>query len=264
LTLVTTLDAGRQPNWDCAQNARELSLAPADWRAAMKLLFIEDNRDILANVYQYFEALGYEVDSATDGVSGLALATSRKFDVIVLDLRLPRLDGVEVCRQLRQVYRCYTPVLMLTARSSLEEKIDGFDSGADDYMLKPFELPELDARLKALARRGRGTQAAALRYADVVLDLETREARRAGRRIALSPIGFTILATLLRAAPAFVSKADLEREIWGKDPPETDALRSHVYALRKAIDKPFQQPLLHTLHGVGYRLMLPDEPQLQA
>jgi DNA-binding response OmpR family regulator len=236
----------------------------ADWQPAMKLLFIEDNRDILANVYQYFEALGYEVDSATDGVSGLALAVSRNFDVIVLDLRLPRLDGLEVCRQLRKVHRCYTPVLMLTARASLDEKIEGFDSGADDYMLKPFELPELDARLKALARRARGTQVTRLSYADIALDLETHEARRAGRLVALSPIGFTILATLLRAAPAFVSKSDLEREIWGKDPPETDALRSHVYALRKAIDKPFQQPLLHTLHGVGYRLMVPDESEAQA
>lgn len=229
----------------------------------MKLLFIEDNRDILANVYQYFEPLGYEVDSATDGASGLALATSAKFDVIVLDLRLPRLDGLEVCRQLRKVHRCYTPVLMLTARSALEEKIDGFDSGADDYMVKPFELPELDARLKALVRRARGTQATTLQYADIVLNPETHEARRGGRQLALSPTGFTILAKLLAAAPAFVSKADLEREIWGKDPPETDALRSHVYALRKSIDKPFQQPLLHTLHGVGYRLASPDESPLQ-
>ena len=229
----------------------------------MKLLFIEDNRDILANVYQYFEALGYKVDSATDGVAGLTLAASQEFDVVVLDLRLPRLDGLEVCRQLRKVHRCYTPVLMLTARSSLEEKIDGFDSGADDYMLKPFELPELDARLKALARRARGPQATTLRYADIVLDLEMHEARRAGRRVDLSPIGFRILAKLLKAAPAFVSKSDLERDIWEDDLPETDALRSHVYALRKAIDKPFQLPLLHTLHGVGYRLKVPDDSEEQ-
>lgn len=230
----------------------------------MKLLFIEDNRDILANVYQYFEALGYEVDSATDGVSGLALAASQTFDVIVLDLRLPRLDGLEVCRQLRKVHQCYTPVLMLTARSRLEEKIDGFDSGADDYMLKPFELPELDARLKALARRARGPQATTLRYADIVLDIETHEARRGGRRLELSPIAFRMLTLLLKAAPAFVSKSDLEREIWGNDLPETDALRSHVYALRKTIDKPFQRPVLHTLHGVGYRLMLSDEADEKA
>ncbi len=224
----------------------------------MRLLFIEDNRDILANVYQYFEALGYEVDSAVDGVSGLTLAASVEFDVIVLDLRLPRLDGLEVCRQLRQVHRCSTPVLMLTARSSLEEKIDGFDSGADDYMLKPFELPELDARLKALVRRARGPQVTTLRYADIVLDPEMHEVRRAGRRVELSPIGFRMLAFLLKAAPRLVSKSDLEREIWGDDSPETDALRSHVYALRQAIDKPYQVPLLHTLHGVGYRLMLAD------
>ena len=225
----------------------------------MKLLFIEDNRDILANVYQYFEALGYELDSAIDGVAGLALAACQEFDVIVLDLRLPRLDGLEVCRQLREIHHCYTPVLMLTARSALEDKIDGFDSGADDYMLKPFELPELDARLKALARRARGPRATTLRYADIVLDLEMHEARRAGRRLELSPISFKMLAQLLRSAPAFVSKAELERDIWGEDSPESDALRSHVYALRKAIDKPFHVPLLHTLHGVGYRLVLPDE-----
>lgn len=229
----------------------------------MRLLFIEDNRDILANVYQYFEPLGYTVDSAIDGVAGLALAASQQFDVIVLDLRLPRLDGLEVCRQLRKVHRCYTPVLMLTARSSLEEKIDGFDSGADDYMLKPFELPELDARLKALARRARGPQATTLNYADIVLDVELHEARRAGRRVELSPIGFRLLELLLRAAPAFVSKSDLECAIWGDDLPETDALRSHVYALRKAIDRPFQLPLLHTLHGVGYRLMVPDDSEEQ-
>jgi len=225
----------------------------------MHVLIIEDNRDILANLYQYFEALGHRVDSATDGLSGLILATHQDFDVIVLDLRLPRMDGLDLCQRLRQVHHRHTPVLMLTARDALEDKIVGFESGADDYMVKPFELPELDARLKALVRRAQGLQrVAVLHYADLTLDLETYEAYRGGRRLELPPIGFRLLALLMKAAPKVVSKLAMEREIWGDGPPETDALRSHVYALRQALDKPYPVPLLHTVHGVGYKLMRPD------
>lgn len=235
------------------------SVTTRDCEMPMHVLIIEDNRDILANLYQYFEALGYRVDSATDGLSGLALATHEDFDVIVLDLRLPRLDGLDLCQRLRQVHRRNTPVLMLTARDALEDKIAGFESGADDYMVKPFELSELDARLKALVRRAQGLQhSAVLQYADVTLDLETYEAYRGGHRLDLPPIGFRILAVLMKAAPRVVAKLALEREIWGDEPPETDALRSHVYALRQALDKPYSVSLLHTVHGVGYKLMRPD------
>lgn len=224
------------------------------------VLVIEDNHDIAQMVCDFLEDSGYLVDYAGDGVSGLHLAVSQSFDAIVLDLMLPGLDGLEVCRKLRQEAGKDTPVLMLTARDTLDDKIAGLDAGADDYLVKPFDVRELDARLRAMIRRFSGRIVnEVLELGDLKVDTGTMEVERAGTRISVTPIAFTILLTLLKASPRVVSRRDLERAVWGDVAPDSDALRSHLYTLRKAIDKPFGSPLVHTVAGRGYRLAQTDD-----
>lgn len=226
----------------------------------MRILVVEDNPDILANLYGFLEPRGYAVDSARTGYAGLAIAAENSYDVIVLDVMLPGLNGVELCHKLRAELRIATPILMLTARDSLADKAAGFDSGADDYLVKPFSLAELDMRLRALVRRAEGRHEASreLRFGPLVFDPELQQAARDGVRITLTRTGYVLLRHLLAAAPRIVSRDALEQAVWGDDRPESDALRTHIHALRQAIDKPFDVPLLHTVAGVGYRLALPD------
>lgn len=227
--------------------------------ANASVLLIEDNADIAEMVGSYLEDAGYRVDFAADGVTGLHLAVVNDFDVIVLDLMLPGMDGLTLCQKLRGEARRQTPLLMLTARDTQQDKIAGLDAGADDYLVKPFDIRELEARVRALLRRGRGQVAAeVLQVADLALDTGTLEVSRAGQRVALTPIGLKILTTLMRASPRVVSRDDLELAVWGDVLPDSDTLRSHLYTLRKAIDKPFDKALLHTLHGAGYRIADPD------
>jgi DNA-binding response OmpR family regulator len=226
----------------------------------MHVLVIEDNPDIIANLFGFFEPLGYTLDVARNGSSGLNLAVQNAYDVIVLDLSLPGLDGVEVCRRLREDHHNPVPVLMLTARDTEHDKVTGFCAGADDYLVKPYSLRELDARLKALVRRASNEQVRhTLAYDEIRLDTRTGTATRAGKTIALTPTAYKILLTLLRHAPRLVSREALEREIWGDNPPESDALRTHIHALRQALDKPFARPMLITRPGAGFRLAAADE-----
>lgn len=220
----------------------------------MYLLLIEDNPDLVENLIEFFESRGHIVDTAYNGLSGLQFALDNKYDVIVLDLMLPGMDGLEVCSRLRRDGRT-TPVLMLTARDTLDNKLEGFDSGADDYLVKPFAMPELEARLTALARRGRGelTQQQ-LSVEDLHFDPDTLRVERDGRRIVLAPIPLKILALLIRRSPGVVSREEIEREIWGDNLPDSDTLRAHLYTLRNTIDRGFDTPLLHTVRGVGYQL----------
>jgi DNA-binding response OmpR family regulator len=173
----------------------------------------------------------------------------------VLDLMLPRMDGVEVCRRLRAEAKKSTPVLMLTARDTLADKVTGLDAGADDYLVKPFAIQELEARVRALIRRDRRqVSAEVLRIADLVLDTASLRVSRAGNELQLSPIGLRLLTILMRESPRVVTRRDIEREIWGDGLPDSDTLRSHLYNLRKVIDRPFQKPLLHTVQTAGYRI----------
>ena len=220
----------------------------------MHLLLIEDHRDIAANIAEYFEARGDTVDYAADGDSGLATALGGNYDAIVLDLMLPGLDGLSLCRKLRQSGRSAVPILMLTAKDLLADKIEGFDAGADDYLVKPFSLAELDARLKALLRRGNHQEPRTLSVGDLRFDLDTLEAERGGERLKLNPTTRRILVMLMQNANRVVARAELERELWGEQPPEGDFLRAHMHALRAAIDKNFPVKLLQTVHGIGYRL----------
>jgi DNA-binding response OmpR family regulator len=229
--------------------------APPDDARQSSLLLIEDHRDIAESILDFLELRGYEVDYAADGVTGLHLAVTNTYDVIVLDVMLPGIDGLTVCRKIREEARRDTPILMLTARDTLEDKITGLDAGADDYLVKPFEIRELEARLRSMVRRHRGATARELHtIGDLTLDLATLKVTRAGRALSLTPIGLKLLTMLARASPRVVSRNDLEREVWGDVPPDSDALRSHLYSLRKAIDRPFDHPLLHTVAAAGYRL----------
>ena len=225
----------------------------------VKLLLIEDHQDIAEMVYAFLEDRGYTVDHAADGVTGLHLAVTEEYDVIVLDLMLPGMDGIDLCQRLRKDARRDTPLLMLTARDTLEDKLTGLDAGADDYLVKPFAVQELEARVRALVRRGQGKLTAErLQIGDLTMDTATLEVRRAGQTLTLTPIGLKLLAALMRASPRVVSRQELEREVWGDVLPDSDTLRSHLYNLRKIVDKPYEKPLLHTLHGSGYKMIAPD------
>ncbi|HET6586747.1 MAG TPA: response regulator transcription factor [Oleiagrimonas sp.] len=224
----------------------------------MHVLVIEDNNDLATNIGDYLEDRGHVADFAGDGVTGLHLAVVHDFDVIVLDLTLPGMDGLEVARKLRQEARKQTPILMLTARDALEQKITGFESGADDYMTKPFALQELGVRLEVLARRGKGPQSRVLKVADLTYNLDTLTVMRGGKSIQLNPIGLKLLQALMDASPSVVTRQDLEQKVWGEELPDSDSLRVHIHGLRAAIDKPFDKPLIHTRHGIGYRMVDPD------
>ncbi|MGH8333096.1 MAG: response regulator transcription factor [Pseudomonas fluorescens] len=224
----------------------------------MQILIIEDNPDIVANLYEYFEPLGHELDNARTGHGGLARVAQQRYDVIVLDGMLPGLDGLDVCRRLRAEQQCNTPILMLTARDTVHDKVKGLQAGADDYLVKPYSLIELEARLHALVRRSGALRTdQVLRFGDLEFDPGIVEVRRAGHRIELTPFGYKMLLALLRAAPSLVPREELEQALWKGDPPLSDALRSHIHALRQAIDRSFPQlpPMLITVPGIGYRLV---------
>lgn len=226
----------------------------------MRLLIIEDNPDILANLYGFFEPLGYALDNSRDGVNGLRMAESTNYDCVILDIMLPGISGVQVCRNLREKARSSIPILMLTARDTLEDKVTGFDAGADDYLIKPFSLIELEARVKALIRRSKPAHyGGAIQFGPLRLNSDTREVFRNEYPIALTPIGYQILETLMRAAPSIVSKEELEHEIWQESPPDSDAMRTHIHLLRQSIDKPFDSSMLQTVRSIGYRLVNPDD-----
>ena len=223
---------------------------------SMYLLIIEDNPDIVANLYGFLETQGFTLDVAYSGTAGLERARSTHYDAIILDLELPGLDGVEVCRQLRRVARKATPVLMLTARDTVKDKLVGFEVGADDYLVKPYSLVELEARILALVRRARNeTVEYILEFGELRFDLSRGEAARAGRKLNLTPVGYKLLEVLMRHAPAIVPREVIQREIWGDDLPDSDALRTHIHALRLAMDRPFIYPMLVTLPGSGYKLV---------
>ncbi len=220
----------------------------------MKLLVVEDNRDIAENIADYFEPLGHHLDFAYNGEQGLNLALADEFDVIVLDVMMPRMDGMSVCQHLRAA-KNNTPVIMLTAKDQLNDKLQGFEVGADDYLVKPFSVKELEARLLALIKRQhQSDQDKVFAVADLQFDPNTLQATRAGIPLTLNPIQRKLLHYLLQQSPNVVPREKLEEIVWDDMPPEKDILRTHIYSLRNAVDKPFATKLLHTVHGVGYRL----------
>ena len=223
----------------------------------MKILVIEDDADIASNIGQYFEDKGHQLDFAFNGAHGLALATAERFDLIILDLMLPGKDGITVCREFREQTRHDTPILMLTARDTLDDKICGFEAGTDDYLVKPFSLRELEVRVLALTRRGQSKlRSAVIMIDNLELNQDTMQVSRANQSIKLKPKAFRILSYLMQHADRVISRQELIDHIWPTDPPQGDPLRVHIHSLRQKIDKPFDNELIHTVHGVGYRIWI--------
>lgn len=224
-----------------------------------RLLLVEDHKNLAQAIGAYFESSGFTMDYAYDGLCALHLATTQRYDALILDVTLPGINGLEICRRLRWDAHLSTPILMLTARDQLQDKLSGFQQGADDYLVKPFDMPELEARVIALIRRERGElDEAVYKIHDLSLDTRTMQVMRKGQIIHLSPTGLRILRILMRESPYLVTREQLEQELWGELTPDSDTLRSHLYKLRKAIDKPFEHPLLETQQGVGFRLIAPE------
>ncbi|WP_417455654.1 response regulator transcription factor [Kordiimonas sp.] len=219
-----------------------------------RVLIVEDNHAIAEQLYDYLSERQFVVDYADTGRRALALVDEHDFDVVVLDLMLPDADGVDLCAQLKAKARVNMPVLMLTARDSLADKGLGFAAGADDYLTKPFELAEVAMRCSALARRHQLHKSSTLTIGDLVIDTGQRQVTRMGQPVELSATDYAILKALADAYPNAVSRHELVIKVWGDDFPDSDALRSHIYTLRKAVDKAFDHAMIKTIHGVGFKL----------
>lgn len=227
---------------------------------ALNVLIIEDNAALAANIYDYLEACGHHPDAAPDGESGLGLLAINQYDVVVLDWMMPRMDGMTMLARLRAL-KSATPVIVVTAKDQLENKLQGFQTGADDYIVKPVALPELEIRLRVLAQRARGAQEAQhiLQVADLRFDLGTLEVTRAGKLLAMTPVRRQLLEALMRKSPAVVRREELETLIWQDNVPDNDVLRSHMHMLRKSVDGNSARKLIKTVAGSGYRLCASDE-----
>lgn len=224
----------------------------------MQILVADDDIDILTTIADQLQLQGFSVDCATQGRQVLELAANNHYDVMVLDVMMPGGDGLTACRQLRQS-GCRTPVLFLTARDTLDDKISGFEAGADDYLVKPFAIAELQCRIQALSKRTSHQKISRLTLGDLAMDLDQGSASRAGQVLKLNPLQFKLLRYLLIKAPDVVTRQQLEHELWRDSPPDSDALRSHLYQLRRIIDKPFAAPMLENVRGMGYRLQDPHK-----
>lgn len=220
----------------------------------LRILVIEDHLALRRDIAALLESHGHRVDFAADGRTGLQLALAEPPDVAVLDLNLPGMDGLRVCAALRAQADRHVPVLMLTARDTIDDKLKGFEAGADDYLVKPFAGEELVARCLALARRHRVGEPYVLRIGSLAIDRRSGEVRRHERVLALQQTPYRILLALAEAWPRALTKSELIQRLWGDDAPPSDPLRSHLYLLRQALDKPFDVPMLATVHGVGFKL----------
>ncbi len=224
----------------------------------MRVLVIEDDPVIGANVCDYLQSVGFETRYAPDGLVGMTLAERERPDVVVLDLNLPGIDGIDWCRRLRAGALGATPVLMLTARDSLDSKRAGFEAGADDYLVKPFVLDELAMRLHALARRANGRAAPVRAIGSLRLEHDARRVRVGETGVRLTPRSFQLIELLMSAPDRVFSRPDLELAIWGDDPPGADALRALVAQTRRAFAEAAGVDPIENLHGHGYRIRPPD------
>lgn len=225
---------------------------------SLSVLIVEDNLALAANMFDYLEACGHTPDAAPDGKSAIRLLVENRYDVIVLDWMMPRMDGISLLRHLRKEMNNPVPVMLLTAKDQLNDKLEGFESGADDYIVKPLALPELEIRLRVLAARNhtRTDRRQILEIADLRFDLGTQSVTRDGMPLPFSPIRRTLLEVLMRNSPHVVTRTQLESLIWGDSVPDGDLLRSHIHLLRKTIDgeRAAGHKLLHTVQGIGFRL----------
>ncbi len=228
---------------------------------SLSVLLVEDQLNIARNISDYMEAKGHVFDFANQGQQGLDLALENHYDVVILDLNLPIMDGLEVCQKLREKSSRHIAILMLTARDSIEDKVSGFTVGADDYLTKPFSLQELEVRCMALSRRYLVQTNDTLTIGPLSLDRKRKQAKRNDQLLDLHTMGYRILTILAEEYPQVVSRSALSQKLWGDEPTESDAMRSHIYQLRGVLDKPFDYPLLKTVHGVGFTLDVKDEKE---
>ncbi|CCK77582.1 MAG: response regulator transcription factor [Oleispira antarctica] len=222
----------------------------------MRILLVEDNRDIAASVSEYLEMKGMVCDFAYDGLTGLNQAVLHEYDLYILDVSMPGISGLQLCRTLREDKQDTRPIIFLTARDTLQDKLAGFDSGADDYLVKPFELQELYVRIQAIAKRYQGQNKRMLTLGDLAVNIDTEEVVRDNSVISLTPNNYKMLLLLIKNSPNVVTRQQLEYELWGDASPDSDSLRSHIYKLRQKIDKPFAVQLIHTVQGRGLRMAI--------
>ena len=221
------------------------------------ILMVEDHFELAATVCEFLEAHGYVIDHARNLDAAKTFLKSQHYNLLLLDINLPDGSGYDLCEWIRNQQNMDIPVLMLTARDTLDDKLKGFNAGTDDYLVKPFDFNELVMRIRALIKRALGEVANhKLQIHDLVLDSATQTVSRAGQCIELPPIQFKLLKILMRNSPKVITKQEIMIELWGDEEPESDALRSHIYNLRKMIDKPFAQKLLHTVSGVGVKISI--------
>ena len=223
----------------------------------MNILIVDDNPQVLATLTDYLELAGHQTDCARNGAAALQQLQGQHIDVIVMDIMMPGDDGISTVRQLRQQLRRDTPVLFLTARDQLDDKVAAYDAGGDDYLVKPFALQELLLRLQALAKRGRQPELGQLQIGPLLLDIQQQRVSLHEQPLALSPVRRQILQLLMQHYPAMVSRQQLHSHIWGDDVPDSDALRSHIHALRQQLRSHDQHDWLQTVHRQGYRLVSP-------
>ena len=219
------------------------------------ILIVEDEPPLIEILKYNFEDAGFRTSLAADGDEGILKAQEEVPDLIILDWMLPKRSGIEVCRELKQDKHTKTvPIIMLTARDSIDDKISGFKKGADDYLTKPFSLEELEVRCFALARRHLLQTSDVLTFDTLIIDRKKQHVTRAGKTLELNSMGYRILTILAQEYPQVVSRSKLSQKLWGDEPTESDALRSHIYQLRNTIDKPFEYPMIKTIHGIGFVL----------
>lgn len=226
--------------------------------SSLNILLVEDELSIAKNIAEYMEQKGHVLDFATKGPQGLELALDSYYDLVILDLNLPGMDGLDVCKEIREKANRHIPILMLTARDSIDDKVSGFHVGTDDYLTKPFSLQELEVRCLALSNRHRLQTKDTVELGPLTLDRKRQKALRDGKPLDLNAMGFKILTVLAEAHPQVVSRSELSQKLWGDEPTESDSLRSHIYQLRSVLDKPFDYPIIKTVFGVGFALELDD------
>ncbi|WJG09905.1 response regulator transcription factor [Aliiglaciecola sp. LCG003] len=220
----------------------------------MKILLLEDNVQLAESLGEYLEGVGCELDYAYNAKSCVKLVEQNQYDALVLDISMPGMTGLQACEEIRQRLQVATPLLFLTARDSLEDKLIGFNTGCDDYLVKPFAPEELHCRLKALEARGPRRDIGMQTFGVLTINHVHQSVEREGITIQLHATQFNLLKQLIKASPNVVSRETLEHAVWGDDLPESDALRTHMYRLRNTLDRPFKTPLITTVHGKGYRL----------
>ncbi|MCK8096760.1 response regulator transcription factor [Pseudoalteromonas sp. 1CM17D] len=218
----------------------------------INVLLVEDDIDLATTIVDYLDIEDIECDHASNGVLGLNLLQINDYQMIILDVNMPKMDGLTMCKTLREQGKDI-PVLMLTARDSLDNKLEGFAAGSDDYLVKPFAMKELVARVQVLAKRKSG-EAKRLTLANLNLDLAKRSADVEGQKLKLSPIAFKLLETLVRHAPQPVTRSSIMQAIWGEEQPDSNSLKVHVHHLRKQLEATTHQVTLETIPSVGFAI----------